>query len=232
MSTNQRPTFEAAYFAAPATTRRRCVPPRPRGPVPMSLHQRWRERPRCPALRVTPGRRGGVVHAIVGRVLCPCLRTHSVQENRAARVRMFVHGCEERSGQADGIAKCSRMSPIPQWSGIQSRDRSGSGHHRADDADAVLGIVRLSASLRPGQWPGLRALTTPARGTDWQLRDGGRTDEAHNDVDDRREARRPEMRDFSSPPRNHDQHPYETGFIRVTNPASPLEGALSRCFSA
>jgi hypothetical protein len=42
----------------------------------------------------------------------------------------------------------------------------------------------LSASLRPGQWPGLRALTTPARGTDWQLRDGGRSDEDHNDVDD------------------------------------------------
>jgi hypothetical protein len=42
----------------------------------------------------------------------------------------------------------------------------------------------LSASLRPGQWPGLRALTTPARGTDWQSRDGGRSDEYHNDVDD------------------------------------------------
>ena len=40
----------------------------------------------------------------------------------------------------------------------------------------------LSASLRPGRWPGLRALTMPARGTDWQLRDGGRTDEAHKDV--------------------------------------------------
>jgi hypothetical protein len=47
----------------------------------------------------------------------------------------------------------------------------------------------LSAALRPGPWPGLRALTTPARGTDRQLRDGGRSDEAHdaeahNAVDD------------------------------------------------
>jgi hypothetical protein len=42
----------------------------------------------------------------------------------------------------------------------------------------------LFASLRPGQWPGLRALTTPARGTDWQLRDGARSDEDYNDVDD------------------------------------------------
>ena len=41
----------------------------------------------------------------------------------------------------------------------------------------------LSASLRPGLWPGLRALTTPARGTDWQLRDGGHLMTVHNDVD-------------------------------------------------
>jgi hypothetical protein len=30
----------------------------------------------------------------------------------------------------------------------------------------------LSASLRPGRWPGLRALTTPPLGTFRQLRDG------------------------------------------------------------
>jgi hypothetical protein len=42
----------------------------------------------------------------------------------------------------------------------------------------------LSASLRPGHGPGLRALTTPARGTDWPLRDGGQSDEDHNDVDE------------------------------------------------
>jgi hypothetical protein len=41
----------------------------------------------------------------------------------------------------------------------------------------------LSASLRPGRWPGLRALTTPARGTHWQLRDDGHLMTVHNDVD-------------------------------------------------
>jgi hypothetical protein len=53
-----------------------------------------------------------------------------------------------------------------------------------DDSGAALGIVNALrfASTRPR--PGLRALTTPARGTDWQLRDGGRSDEDHNDVDD------------------------------------------------
>ena len=183
MSTNRRQTLEATYVAVATTTRRRCLPPRPRVPVSMSLHQRWRERPRRRARRLTPGRPDGVVHAIVGRVPCLCLRTHSVQKNRAARVRMFVPGCEERSGPADGIAMCSRTRPIPRWNGIRSRDRIGSGHHRADDAGAVLGIVNALrfASTRP--WPGLRALTTPARGTDWQLRDGGRSDEDHNGVD-------------------------------------------------
>jgi hypothetical protein len=38
-------------------------------------------------------------------------------------------------------------------------------HHRALDAGAVLVSSMLSAALRPGRWPGLRALTTPARGT-------------------------------------------------------------------
>ena len=46
----------------------------------------------------------------------------------------------------------------------------------------------LSAALRPGNRPGLRALTTPARGTDWQLCDGGRSDEDNNDVDDQRRS--------------------------------------------
>ena len=40
----------------------------------------------------------------------------------------------------------------------------------------------LSASLRPGQWPGLRALTTPARGTVWQLRDGGERDDGFTTI--------------------------------------------------
>jgi hypothetical protein len=36
----------------------------------------------------------------------------------------------------------------------------------------------LCASLRPGQRPGLRALTTPPRGTCWLLRDGDKHDGA------------------------------------------------------
>ena len=184
MSTNDRQTLEATYVAVATTTRRRCLPPRPRVPVPMSLHQRWRERPRRRARRLTPVRPDGVVHAIVGRVPCPCLRAHSVQENRAARVRVFVRSCEERSGLADSVAVGSRTSLIPRWNRTRSRARIGCSTIARMMLAPCSASSMLSASLRPGQWPGLRALTTPARGTDWQLCDGGRSDEDHNHVDD------------------------------------------------
>ena len=184
MSTNRRQTLDATYVAVATITRRRWLPPRRRVPVPMSLHQRWRERPRCRARHLTPEHPDGVVHAIVGRVPCPCLRAKSVQENRAARVLRFVHTCEDRSRPPTRVAIGSRTGPILRRNRTRSRTRIEPRHHRVDDAGAVLGIVNALrfASTRPR--PGPRALTTPARGTDWQLRDGGRSDEDHNAVDD------------------------------------------------
>ena len=78
------------HLAASRRPRRRSVPPSPSVSVSQSVNQRWRERPRCPARRVTPGRRDGVVHAIVGRAACRCLRAQVVQDERAARVHVFV----------------------------------------------------------------------------------------------------------------------------------------------
>src|SRR5262249_1840296 len=57
--------------------------------VSQSVNQRWRERPRWPALRVTPGRRDGVVHAIVGPVARRRFRAVNVQGERAVRVHVF-----------------------------------------------------------------------------------------------------------------------------------------------
>jgi hypothetical protein len=81
-----------------------------------------------------------------------------------------------------------------QWVRVRARFFGGTTLHLAPElgqstiAPKMLAPCSpssmLSAPLRPGQWPGLRALTTPARGTDRQLRDGGRSDEDHNDVDD------------------------------------------------
>jgi hypothetical protein len=55
MSANRKQPLEAAYFAEFTSTRRRSMPTRPRTPVSMSLHQRWRERPRRRAQRLTQG---------------------------------------------------------------------------------------------------------------------------------------------------------------------------------
>ena len=46
-------------LAADEQPRRRSVPPSSSVLVSQSVNQRWRERPRCPARRVTPGRRDG-----------------------------------------------------------------------------------------------------------------------------------------------------------------------------
>jgi hypothetical protein len=97
---------------------------------------------------------------------------------------MFVHGCEDRSRPVTRLAIGSRRVRFLGGTGFELA--LGSGH--ATIAWMMLAPCSassmLSASLRPGHWPGLRALTTPARGTGWHLRDGGQTDEAHNDVDD------------------------------------------------
>ena len=177
MSANRRQPLEAAYVAAFTTARRRSVPTRPRTPVPMSLHQRWRERPRRRALRLTPACPDGVVHAIVGRAACRCLRAQFVQENRAARVHI---------ARPDATAEVCRR--VPQES-VRARAafsrRTHAGSVARSNCTTIASMMlapcsassMLSASLRPGPWPGLRALTTPARGTDWQLRDGGHRDD-------------------------------------------------------
>ena len=129
--------------------RRRSVPPSPSMAVSQPVNQRWRERPRRRARRLTPGRSDGVVHAIVGRL--PCLRAHSVQENRAARAPMFVSSCEEASGPADAVANWFACKPASSAERDSVSRSNWVLHHRADDAGAVLGIVNALrfASTRP-----------------------------------------------------------------------------------
>ena len=80
-------------LASGTRSRRRFVPPSPSVSVSQSMNQRWRERPRCPALRVTPGRRDGVVHAIVGRVARRRFRAVNVPDETrrpCARLRVEI----------------------------------------------------------------------------------------------------------------------------------------------
>ena len=115
---------------------------------------------------------------VVPRVSCP--RARFVQENRAARVHIR---------EASSVPMCSagigsRTTAVL----LKNTTRSGRRSNCTTIAPMMLAPCSasstLSASLRPGRRPGLRALTTPVRGTVRQLRDGGRSDEAHNGLDD------------------------------------------------
>ena len=167
---HERELRASACIAAPcratrdrggALCRRRC-----RMPVSQSLNQRWRERPRCPALPVTPGRRDGVVHAIVGRAACRCLRAQLVQDERAARVHVFVSRFAGTNAADESHRnRFARVAMFPgrnvAFCGSRSRRRTIAPFMLAPCSASSM----LFASLRPGRWPGLRALTTPPRGT-------------------------------------------------------------------
>jgi hypothetical protein len=147
---------------------RRSVPTASVRLVHRPVRQRWCERPRCPALKVAPAPGDGVVHTIAGRARCQCPCTAFVRKKRAARLpvrgALFLratHPTNQRARWEDVrqlLPEFSRRKPC------QLRL-----HHRAFDSRAVLGVVNAlrSASTRPR--PGLRALTTPARGTTWAI---------------------------------------------------------------
>ena len=152
--------------ASKTSVRRRFVPPSLPVPVSQSQNQRWRERPRCPALPVAPDRRDRVVHASVGRVP---RRGHacSARAGRTRRPRAH-HRVQVRRQKAVGDPLANRV----RSSGNLSRKNVACGESDfAPDTIASLILAPCSASstlfapLRPGRRPGLRALTTPARGT-------------------------------------------------------------------
>jgi hypothetical protein len=146
---------ELQHLAAEARSRRRSLPPSLSVSVSQSVNQRWRERPRCPASRVAPGRRDGVVHAIVGRAACRCPRAHVVQGECAVRVHVFVSrfAGPMRPMSRTGIGSCaSRVSRRERHAcGSRSRPRT----HRAFDGGAVLDVVNALrfASTQPTAGP-------------------------------------------------------------------------------
>ena len=152
MSANRMQTLDRSDVAATHDHRGGALCRLVQEPVSMSLHQRWRERPRCRALHLTPGRPDGVVHAIVGRVAYRCLRAQFVQENRAARVHIHA-------GQR--ACRCVPQESVRARAAVLLKNTTTIGtsielhHHRADDAGAVLGIVNALrfASTRPVAGP-------------------------------------------------------------------------------
>ena len=121
-----------------------------------SLNQRWRERPRCPAPPVTPGRRDGVVHAIVGRAACRCLRAQ-VRAGRTRRPRARLRVQIRRNNAADESNR-NRFARVRMFSRKERRVLAIQilpSHHRAFHAGAVLGVVNALrfASTRPTAGP-------------------------------------------------------------------------------
>jgi hypothetical protein len=159
-------SFPSQQLGARASVRRRFVPPSLPEPVSQSQNQRWREGPRCSALPVAPERRDGVVHASVGRVPCRCHKC-SARAGRWRRPHAHAHVRVRRDkavGDPFADLVCSR--------GSLSRNKVAFGEPVfAPDTIASLMLAPCSASsmlfatLRPGRGPGLRALTTPVRGT-------------------------------------------------------------------
>ena len=166
MTANCGQAFPPQQLGATVSVRRRFVPPSLPEPVSQSQNQRWRERPRCPALPVAPERRDGVVHASVGRVPCRC------------------RACSARAGRTRGPPAHDRVQvrrdkavcdPLTDW--VRSRghlSRKNIAFGKQDFASGTIAPLMLApcsassmhfASLRPRRGPGLRALTTPARGT-------------------------------------------------------------------
>jgi hypothetical protein len=139
-------------LASGARPRRRFVPPSPSVSVSQSVNQRWRERPRCPALRVTPGRRDGVVHAIVGRVACRCPCAHVVQEERAAREHTVASRFAGRMRPTNRteIGSCGSHVFPPEMSRLPIQIQAS--HHRAFHDGAVVNALRC-ASTRPTAGP-------------------------------------------------------------------------------
>ena len=139
--------IEAALCAA-VTARARCR---------SQLNQRWRERPRCPALRLTPGapRRGRSRHRWSCRM---SLSARAVRAGRTRRPRArFAWSRFVRTNAADEFSG-NRFAHVPTFfrqtrPRFSRRDRAA--HHRADDAGAVLGVVNALrfASTRPVAGP-------------------------------------------------------------------------------
>lgn len=147
--------LDALHVTARWTPRRRSVPTRPKVPVPRSLYQRWRERPRCRARRLTSERSDGVVHAIVGRAACRCPCVKFVQDNRAANTHLCAARHERRRRPRRSARTDSRMSVVLPASTIVLGTEIELHHHRTDDAGAVLGVVNALrfAPTRPVAGP-------------------------------------------------------------------------------
>ena len=161
---------ESQHLAAEARSRRRSLPPSLSVSVSQSVNQRWRERPRCPASPSDPrpSRRGRSRHRWSCRMSLSA-RTGRARRTRRARARVRVQIRRDEAAD-ESHKKWGRARP-----NVSRKERRLS---RIQIPLPTIAYFRLApcsassmlfASLRPGRRPGLRALTTPPRGTTWAI---------------------------------------------------------------
>jgi len=148
---------------------RRSVPTASVRLVHRPVRQRWCERPRCPALKVAPAPGHRVVHTVAGRARCQCLCTAFRQEETrrppaCARRAVSPDNPTENSGCTLGRSAATSSGVLATNAVLIARL-----HHRAFDSRAVLGVVNALRCAPTRPRPGLRALTTPPRGTIWAI---------------------------------------------------------------
>ena len=188
MTASDVQAFLSQHLAADTPWRRRSVPPSLSVPLSQSVEQRWRERPRCPALRVT--------QAVETGSFTPSLVV--------SHVAVFAHRPRRRNAPP---ARTSSCRDSPEECGLQTEQKSVRARRmcsrqkrrfrRCRSRHRTIALFMLTpcsassmlfATLRPGPGPGLRALTTPPRGmsqatTRWSATcrslEGGLTRESH-----------------------------------------------------
>ena len=106
-------------------------------------------------MRVAPGRRDGVVHAIVGRAGCHCPRGTTGQDKRVARAHIFVSRFAGRMRLTTRTETSSCAAHVFPAETSRLQIEIQASHHRAFHADAVLGVVNAlrCASTRPSAGP-------------------------------------------------------------------------------
>jgi hypothetical protein len=135
--------------------RRRSVPPSPSVSVSQSVNQRWRERPRCPALRVTrSGREGGRSRHRWSCRTSPFPRSECAGRTRRQCASLRVDIRRKSTARKPNEISSGASSVFPaEASRVQTQIQTS--HHRVLDAGAVLGVVNAlrSASTRPSAGP-------------------------------------------------------------------------------
>lgn len=73
--------------------------------------------------------------------------------------------CHQKNWNCVEVSKCHSTVQILHRTPSTAITRLPASHHRAFMLTPCSASSMLFATLRPGRWPGLRALTTPPRGT-------------------------------------------------------------------